>query len=217
MDKYHARPELRRTLTPIRIETIKFFIQYLLMLIASSVAGGAFTFFLNGETYVSFFYRIYTHFSIPFSYCRNAGDVASVLLKYSAPKLIAAAMILLFSFSVLNHLATQLVLVIEGFKFGFSVCILFRLIFSPMIREYLSSFLCIIYILTCLLVLILLVRYAVDLAKYSIAVRCYTSLGRPSFSARNLTRLLICFVKYCVLLLSVYSIYSMIIFFVNKG
>ena len=217
MDKYYGRIGQRGMLTPIRIETIKFLIQYLLILIASSVAGGAFTFFLGKDAYVSFFCRIYTHFSLPFSYCRSVGDVASVLMRFATPKIIAAAVIFLFSFSVLNHLATQLVLITEGFKFGFSACILFRLCISPAIREYLSVFLCAVYFIASLLLLILLVRYSVDLARRSIAVRCYSSVGRPSFSAGVLARLFLCYLKYCVLILSTYSIYCMIIFFVNKG
>ena len=208
MDKYQ-----RRSLNPVRLETAKFIIQYCLMLVASVVGGGALTYFQEQESFVSSFYRIYTHFSAPFSQCRGAVEIGMMIFRYSVPNLIGALIVLIFSFSAMNHLVTQLILILEGGKFGFSACLLFRLIASETIREYIPPFLCVTYFLTSLLSLCLIFYYSLELAKHSLSVRCYTPLGRPSIPPKSIVKLLACFFKYCVLLLTVHSIYSIIIFY----
>ena len=217
MDKFRASLSASKNRSPIQTETIKYLIQYLLMLVASAVGGGAFSFFLGRESYISSFYQIYTHFTLPFYNCDGAGEVASMLLKYASPKLIAAGIIFLFSFSALNHLATQAILVIEGFKFGFSATLFCRMLGLAEIREYISPYLCVLYVLASLLLLFLLLQYSVDLAKASIAIRRYTPDGRPIFSGGALARMFGLFFRYCVVALVIHSLYCMIIFFVNKG
>ena len=211
MDKYDG---VRcRALSPIRIETIKFHIQYLLVLIVSLVSGISLSFFSGKEILRLCFYRSYTHFSLPFSQCEDLAEVASVVVKYAMPRWIAATVILLFSFSVINHFATQIVLIAEGVKLGFTACMLIRLLSIPSVREYLSVFLCIVYILTSFWLLILLLFYALDLAKCSVAVRSYTSVGRLNSPKKSLRRLFYRYIRYCILLLCIDSIYCLILFF----
>ena len=202
----------RLSLTPDRCERIKILAQYAMMVIASVIGGSAFTYFLNPESYISIFYQMYAHFSLPFSACESLGEAIKLLFQYSFLKYICATIIFLFSFSVLNHIVSQCILILTAFKLGFTNVLLLRMMSYDVIRFYIAPLKCCIYIATSWILLIGCFIYSIRMANYSISVFQHTTSGRAMISSVPLIQLFCCFLRYCVFLIFTSVIYGFLIF-----
>lgn len=199
--------------TPFRIEKIKIFIQYLLMTVSACVGGGAMTFFLKDQTFVSSFYRIFCHMDAPFAQCQTVPECIFLVLQYSASDFAVATSLLIFSFSVLNYLISELLLIYEGVKFGFSTVLLVRMVSSASLSKYISFFFVVLYCGISAFLLLGCFLYALKLSYASLTVKCfYTPNGRLKIPQKIGLSLLASFFKYCTWILFWNILYCIILF-----
>ncbi len=198
--------------SPMAIEKVKIALQYGLMTVSALVAGATFTFLLQEAAFLSFFYSVFAHFGESFLGIQSLGEASILLLKYSASDMIGAVLLLVFSFSVLNYLASELVLIFEGFKVGFGTCMLVRLLSAKSLRAYIATHLCLAYVAVSWILLICCLVYAWRLAERSLPLRRWDPTGRSMLQVSHILPLLLCFLKYCGWILLFNLLYCLIIF-----
>ena len=195
-----------------RLEQAKILIQYAGVTVLSLIGGGAFTYFLKAQDYLAAFNRVYVHFTFPFSECQHISNALKLLLRYSLFSLSLAFLVFLFSFSVWNHFASQLLLVCEGGKVGFSCVLLGRMACSETIREYVSIYAIAVYVAASFILLIACFWYVFRMANDARTAFSHTLEGRAVIESRDAWRLFGCFLRYGFGLILLYSIYGLLIF-----
>ena len=212
MDMLRSTEYIKESFASTHLEKIKIVIQYACVTVLFAIGGGAFTYLLDAEDYLSFFNRVYVHITLPFSECKEPIEALKILLRYSLPRYILAVVILLFSFSVLNHLVSQLVLIWESGKLGFSCMLLGRMVSSEAIRTYIPTKFCVLYTVTSVSLLIACFVYTIRMANHSMDSFSRANSGRAMISLEAFRRLFTCFFRYCIGLFLVYMLYGLLIF-----
>ena len=211
MDRFHFfHPQ---QCSPYQTEKLKIAFLYGIVVCLFGIVGIVFAYNLPQQTYVSIFYKIYSHFSFPFAQIQEIQALTSLILRYSLTDLLSAIILLLFSFSTLNHIVTEVVLAFQGFKFGFLCCLLLRLMDSKPLQSYIPSFFCFCNLLGALILMMCCLRTSYRMANLSFELKQCTDCGRPSFSTASFVSLLQCFIKYCGWILLIKILYCFIIFY----
>ena len=212
MDMLRSTEYTKEGFASSHLEKVKIFIQYACVTVLFAIGGGALTYVLDAEDYLSFFNCVYVHITLPFSECKEPIEALRILLRYSLPRYILAFVIFLFSFSVLNHLASQLILICEGGRLGFSCVLLCRMASSEAIRIYIPTKFCVLYTVISAASLIACFVYAIRMATHSIDLYSRANSGRAMISLEAFRRLFTCFFRYCIGLFLIYMLYGLLIF-----
>lgn len=192
-------------------EKIKIIFQYSLMLIASVIAGGAFTYLLENEFLLQVSYRMSVHFEIPFANCAGITEVIQTILQYSLPELIGILTLCVFSFSAITDFIADLILVYEGFHSGFSALLLYQMK-AASVGYYPKTGHVGTFVLFKGIILVCFFLYAFRITLYSHDGRQWNETGRAVFSMRMLAMILIRTVAFSGLILLLNSLYGVLIF-----
>ena len=120
---------MKKTLCGIpQLEKIKIIFQYTLVLVCAFLLGCFFTEFLSETVLIKIKNDIVYHFDIPFAECEKAVDFLNNFSKLVIKELFFYCILFFSVFTVLNYLISDAVLFCVGFDFGFSVCLLLKLL-----------------------------------------------------------------------------------------
>ena len=192
----------------LRKERKKIYFQYVLTLCFSVLCGGMFVPLLVDESLPGILRQIAVHFELSFFGSPSLFESVLCVLRYSIPDLVCGGICFLFSFSTIHCFISDLLLMIQGFGFGFSVWLLFQIEWARTPRfangGYFFTFL---FFRLCVLVLLTFLC-----AQTSILAMTQTQdlrTGRfflPIFSVRRLILLLIMFFMAVLLLTGLYAL-----------
>ncbi len=198
-------------------EQTKIIFQYGLMTIASWVAGWLLPRFLGEGLWQSAENAIATHFALPFSAMTNAKELLYAVYAFFLPTLLCISIVGIFSFSSLNCLVSDGVLVYLGMRTGCTVSLLYSFFRSSTALSYrLDSLQWFLFILFKLLVLTVFFVYAVRMAKYSYRLRIYSQEGRTLFHPQTVGALLLQFALCTLVLFLLHLLYGCSIYLVSK-
>lgn len=190
---------------PQRTERFKILFQYLLVLIGSVIAGALFTFFFTENLLTQLGSNIQTHFQTIFENCNSIPQAIRLVVRYAFPELICVLLSFLFTFSMLNYLISDLILVYEGFTSGCSVFLLFRLNTGMLWEEILFG-------ITRFGILVCFSVALYRMALYSSQLKRFTETGRPMIHPRTVLRLILCTAIFGTLILLFDLLYCLLIY-----
>lgn len=207
----------RRTVSnDFQIERMKILIQFLIMLLASLLAGGIFTEFLGAEALLTLSQRVSTHFVAPFAGCMGLGDAVGAVVRYSAAELICVVVTFVFSFSVLNYLTSDLILVYRGFTFGFSACLLYRMLMMEHMGYQPGWLRFFIFVGAKGCILLGFFLYSWRAALHSYELKRLNDAGRAIWNTRVMGALILGTLAFCGLILFFNGFYCLLIFVLSK-
>ncbi len=199
--------------TPYQTEKRKVALLYWSVTMFFGIFGFVFAYHLQEEAYVSIFLKIHTHFSAPFSQVRQIQSAMALILRYSLFDLTTTLLLFLFSFSVLNHIVTEMILGIYGFHFGFLCCVLIRFMNSPPLRPYLSPHLFAFHLFCAFFLLFCYLRFANRLADLSRELNRRNDHGRSSVTPSALISTFRRLIEHCGWIFFVKILYCFLIFY----
>ena len=198
-------------------EQIKIIFQYAVMLVASWVAGWLLPHFFSETLWQMARETISTHFELPFSSLTNLHEVLLAVYGFFKPTLICIGLVGIFSFSSLNCLATDCVLVYLGMRTGCTVSVLYAFSQDTAPLSYhTGAFRLFVFILFKLLVLVFFAVYAVRTAKLSYRLRVYSQEGRTLFHPQTVWALLLQIALCALFLFALHLLYGYSICLVSK-
>ena len=160
------------------IERIKILFQFLATLLFAFIFGALLcgacsdTFLSSAQTVIT------THFNSLFFGAIRLQDVFSTIITYSLPYIFAIITIAVLSFSVLNYLVSDIVLLICGVKVGFSITLLLNNAFSVHSIQGVSVLSFIIFSTFRILILVLVVCFAYRASLFSRNISFKNNNGR---------------------------------------
>lgn len=195
-------------------ERRKIVFQYALMLLASWIAGWILPRFLSNTLWQQAQASVSTHFMPSLA---SGKALFQTAYSFFIPTFLCIIVVALFSFSVLNCLVTDGVLIYLGMRTGCTVSILYSLFRGIPSLSYRPSLLGIfIFVLFKLLLLLIFASYAIRMAKYAYRLRIYSKVGRTLFHP-NTVGALICHFTICtVVLFLLHLLYIYSIYFASK-
>ena len=137
-------------------------------------------------------------------------------MRYSAAELICIAVTFVFTFSVLNYVTSDLILVYRGFTGGFSACLLYRILMMEN-TEYQPGwlrFFIFVGVKGCILIGFFL--YSWCAALYSYEMKRLNATGRAIWNTRVMGALVLGTIAFCGLILFLNGFYCFLIFVLSK-
>ncbi len=190
-------------------EQIKIIFQYSLMLLAALVAGWLLPRFFSESVWQKAYQMVDFHFSPTDSH-----QIWKTVYVFAKPTLFCIAAVFVFSFSSLNCLVTDGVLVYLGARTGCALSVLYTMfqnVTSPP-----SAFDCFLFVLFRLLVLAIFFVFSVHMAKYSYRLRIYSQEGRTLFHPQTVLGLIVHTVLCGAMCFALHFLYGYSMYLVSK-
>lgn len=197
--------------SPQRTERIKILFQYTVMLAGSVVMGMAVPSFLGDTALASIANTVTQHFDNPFSLCQTLSERIRLIAYYSLTDWILIAISFLFAFSILNYLISDVVLAYAGFRFGFSVSILYHMLRAPLQEFLIRVSHLVAFAVFKTLILICLFVYSCLLTVHSYRLKQSANHGRASIHMDLLLPLIACTLTASALIFLIHTAYGWII------
>ncbi len=175
----------------IRIEKLKIAFQFLLMTVCSLIIGILISRALSADFYENSVLGVSSHFETIFINCSVAYDYILCIAAYSVYDLVCIIGIFLVSFAAFNYVATDMILVYCGLRFGLSVSFLSAFIKNASFAYSIGIIRYIVFIFFKIAVLLLILNYAYIAAVSSISLRRTASNGRMVISSGALLRFMV--------------------------
>lgn len=186
----------------IRTEKEKIIFQFTLMLIASIVCGMLFSKLLSDSALQSSADKIVRHF------CNQDidGNMLSAFKKYyilfCIPSIICVAVVFIFSFSFVNYVVTDTVLVFLGFRYGFNSALI-----AVSALSKIGIFHSLVYWILHAVIIAVALIYSCRMAFYSLTLRSFSANGRLIVERKALLSSLIFTLTVVGLILIVGGVY----------
>ncbi len=192
----------------LELEKRKIVFQFTLMLVAAVIAGICFTRFLGEGTVFGLAQKIYLHFSDKLPQNAALSYFFSTLFRIALPDLICIISLFLFSFSFVNYMVSDAVLVFAGFRFGFNAALI-RLagIYSVGIGNSLSF-----WLLKGVMLPVLL-AFSCKMALYALQLRRFSGAnGRFIFNKKATSAMILFTLWICLLSMTANLLYCIFIY-----
>jgi hypothetical protein len=189
----------------IRIERYKIAFQFFLMLTASIICGVCLTKILSEGLRSNAYEKIIRHFisaKIPRTFFEYFVDY----IKMSSMDILIILGIFIFSFSFINYVVTDILIVFIGMRFGFGAFLLsstLNVSFTDKMAFYIFK----------IIIIVMMFVFSYMMAVYSLEIRRFSSNGRLINSKRKLGSMIICFVTFIGLILISNGLYCLCIYF----
>lgn len=201
----------------IRLERFKIGFQYTLTLVASLILGYLLPRFLGSELESWQIDALTRHFALPFASLSTLPQMLGVILSFAAPSLFCLVIIFLFSFSSLNCLMNNGVLIYSGMRTGYTFSVLVSLLGDGVSATYQpGAFRFAVFIAFKILLLLLMLRYAFRSSDYSYHLRRYSASGRPFLHAKTILTLTGYTILIAVAVFAVHMLYVWILYLLSS-
>ena len=198
-------------------EYFKIIFQYTLMLVASGIAGWILPRFFGEELWTVAQRAVSSHFSLPFSELFGPRAIFHAIFIFFKPCLICIGMVAIFSFSSLNCLISDGVLIYLGMRTGCAFSVLYTVSRGIVPNSYQTSPLCVfLFVLFKLLLIFFFAVYAIQAAKHSYRMRIYSKEGRALFPKKTILALLWHTILCVATLFLLHLLYGYAIYLVSK-
>ena len=171
-----------------KLERLKIGFQFLFVLVFSSTVGIILARSVSDNFYANWVFRISTHFETVFINCTSLFDYVLAVCRYSLFDLVSVIIVFAVSFSVLNYILTDIVLLYSGVKFGVSVAFLVEFLKRSSSVYSVGRVRLFIFILFEFAFLALLFAYSYATARSSARLREVSSVGRPNLNATEVLK-----------------------------
>lgn len=178
----------------INLEKQKIIFQFSLVTLASLIAGILFIKTLSGEGVASLLDGIIKHFSTDAS--------LGIFIRQCLPDIICILLLYLFSFSIINYVATDLILSFLGFKFGICAHLTFLAPIS-LATASISVFLRI-------LLLGVILVYSCRIAIYSLHLKKFLPNGRVAINRKPFISMTLSCMSTIGVTLIIYGLYCLL-------
>lgn len=192
-------------------EKKKALFQYCCICLLSVLSGILIAGMLSKGALLDMGEQIKRHFLSPFSQNAPLYNFTYSVLCYSLVDVICISVAFLFTFSVFNYIASNVILIYQGFVIGLSTSVLLR--YSVLFGS-ISYFYIIWFIILKISILIFFVFYLCILTKYSFDLKSYSANLRARLDPRVLLLLLAFMISasgFVILLNAIYCIGIIII------
>lgn len=193
-------------------ERAKILFQFALMTVMSLIMGGAIRSFVSGDFFTASVHSVATHFEKIFINCSTAYDYIVRIALYSLSDVILLLVICASSFSILNYVISDAVLVYNGVKFGFCATLLWGFISNDLLVYNIGFTRYLVFVFFKSATILLILNYAYRAALYSIKFKRTDSLGRSRIKPRELFPFLVNTSAYVGMLLILNAIYCWLIY-----
>lgn len=169
----------------INVEKKKIFIQYNFVLTMSVLLGIMAAFLTKDGALLSAGERIRTHFAVDIPDANTVYNTARAVLRYSVPDIICIVGAFCFTFSIVSYLASDIILIYEGFTVGFAAAEIYRYI-SIFDNLSISKFIWFVGFKSAFLIFILsfiygLAVHALDMKEFNSVYRVKLNFGKLVF------------------------------------
>ena len=187
------------------------------MLVASAVAGWILPRFFGDKIWQTVQTSLSSHFESPFSNLESWDTILHAGFSFFKPSLVCIGVVAVFSFSSLNCLITDGILIYLGMRTGCALSVLhcFSREITPVFYHP-NSLACFVFVLFQLLFIVFFTVYAIEMAKISYRMRIYSVQGRTLFHPKTVMEWLLK-TLLCILGLFIFHVlYGYSIYLVSK-
>ena len=202
----------KRISIKLAIERNKMLFQFIVMFFSSLLLGIISTKLLSEGFLRNSNVIISLHFELPFSNCDGFASVVREIFYYSAFDLVSALAIFLASFSVLNYFISDLMIILGGFKTGFSIALLAGFIDNSDAAYSVGVSRFLLFCLFRIALVAYMVFYAWRSALYSFDLRRSDELGRAVMNPKTLLNYFLFSLTFTGTLLIINAAYCGIIY-----
>lgn len=192
-------------------DRLRILIQFLLMILASSVAGGIFPFLLNADTLSKIAVQADLHFAASFWGTIDIKETFWLLLRYSAVDLCCVAILSIAAFSALYCTVTDLILCFEGFRFGFFAVILYHIVSESVLLHSVGWIHFAVFVALKAVTLLFFLMICTRVTDFIYLARRYTADGRLRLGWKRMTAASVGFVILGCILFVLNAIYCWLI------
>lgn len=171
---------------PLSIERAKIGFQFILMTVCSFLMGALLISFLSEEFYAKSVLRVSTHFETVFINCSELREYIFSVLLYALSDIISIAVVFVVSFAVFNYIASDIVLIYNGIKTGFTVFFLYSFVSNASLAYNIGSLRYLIFVFFKAVILLLILDYSYRSAVYSAKFKTFNNMGRPNINPKVL-------------------------------
>jgi hypothetical protein len=107
-----------------KLEQAKIIFQFILMVLCSLIIGAMLSSICSEEYYISSQFQISAHFEKMFLGISELPDALLEILRYSLTDIVVILLVFLVSFSIVNYVATDILLIVCGIRCGFLITFL---------------------------------------------------------------------------------------------
>ncbi|MBE6576673.1 MAG: hypothetical protein E7653_00870 [Ruminococcaceae bacterium] len=186
----------------IKLEKIKILFQFAIMLIASIVLGVCLARVISIDLRSTATANILRHFSPQGT--KGVGDFLEYL-RYSAFDVIVVVLLVIFSFSFINYIISDIVIVMYGAKLGIASSLLLAI---PEVRAF-DRF---VFFTFKPLLLILIVLFSYKMALFSLEIRRFSNNGRLVADRRKTLSMLLASLAFIGLILIINGLYCLCLY-----
>jgi len=192
----------------LKIEKYKVLFQYVFICLISLLFGIFFANIIGMGSLLNFEEQIRAHFFSTISEDEPFANMIISVINYSLNDIICIISAFLFTFSIFNYLASDIILVYEGLNIGFSCTVLYK---CCSIFNMISDLYFVYYTLFKLVLLIFIIAFLYGLSVYSFKLKSYTSTLRVRLNLKLLLFLLLFTISGCGFVFLLNSIYYVVI------
>ena len=195
------------SLSALNAEKIKILFQFSLMLCISFVGGIMFSNLFSEHLYNNALHKITAHFNYSYSILSNDLNIVFSYLKFCIWDILCVFIIFAFSFSFVNYVISDLILVANGFKLGISLSVIWKLTFVRI-----GFINCLLYVAYNLVLLPLLLIYTYKMAVNSISLKKVSNVGRIIVNRSVFIKMMISSLSFLGLVFIIDGIYFLLIY-----
>ena len=188
----------------IKTERKKALFQYCFVCAVSLLVGAFISVFFGKGALLDLGEQIKRHFLSPFPENAPVYNFTISLLYYSALDIACIISAFLFTFSVFNYIASDIILIYQGFSIGLSASILSR--YASLFNS-ISDFYIVWFTIFKILELLFFIFYLNTLTKYSFELKSYSANLRVRLDLKTLLFLLLFMISGCGCVLLLNTVY----------
>lgn len=167
-----------------KLERCKIIFQYSLVIVVAILCGYLFIGLVSEDVLMSVVEKVSYHFEIPFIECSEVYEIFEIIWKFVFSDIACVIVLFISSFTIVNYLISDFVLLYIGFNFGASLSILVRLFEGEIsnVRYTPGAFNSLLFIFTRLVYIILIFWFCLRIAGFSYNLKSFNISGRVSVS-----------------------------------
>lgn len=200
---------------PQKLERIKILFQFVLMLICSIIIGLMLVNSLSETFYQNSMLGISAHFETVFINCKTFYDYIKAILLCALSDILSLLIIFVVSFSAFNYAVSDILLVYNGLRIGFSVSFLSAFISNSLFAYNIGRLRFVVFVFFKAVILLLILDYAYRAAVYSRKLKLTTPSGRPNIKIKVLLPFTVYTLTYIGSVIIINGVYCWLIYFLK--
>ena len=200
---------------PQKLERVKILFQFLLMLICSAIIGYGIAKNISEDFYQSSMLGVSAHFETVFLNCNIFYDYLKTVLIYAVSDILSILIIFVISFSAFNYIVSDILLIYNGLRMGFSISFLSVFVSNALFGYNIGVLRYTAFVFFKAVALTLIFDYAYRAAVYSLKFKIITPNGRPNVKIKVLFPFVVYTLTYIGSVIIINGAYCWLIYFLK--